>query len=99
MMRNVKRNYMHMQTRRSRPITKQNLEKIKTKLDRRKLQHVLFWAIAVVVFHSMARLGEILQTNPTCTSTAIRLQHLSLEKGENGPYTTITLLTFKTHDL
>src|SRR2546423_15276210 len=71
MMRNVKRNHVHTQTRRSRPITRQNLEEIKVKLDRRKPQHVLFWAIAVVAFHFMARLGEILQTDPTHTSTAI----------------------------
>ena len=98
MMKNVKRNHVHTQAKRSQPITGQNLAELRAKLDGNNPRHALFWAIATVAFHAMARLGEILPIDQSRTDFAIRLRHLTLEKGENGPYATITLPTSKTHD-
>jgi hypothetical protein len=46
----------------------------------------------------MARLGKLLLTDQERAVLAIQLRHLRLEKGENGPYATVTLPTSKAHN-
>jgi len=98
MLRSIKRNFLHQGTRRARPISSEHLKTLKGRLNLRKPRHALFWAVAVVAFHAMARLGELLPATNSRIEFSIRLKHLTLEKGPKRPYALIMLPTTKVHD-
>lgn len=98
MLRNIKRNHTHTKARRSKPITKEHLRAMKSRLDLSNPRHALFWAVASVAFHAMARLGELLPPDQARAERAVRLDHLVIDAGDKGPYATITLPTSKTHN-
>jgi integrase len=97
-LKNIKRNHVHMAAKQSKPITIQQLAILKSRLTLSNPRHSLFWAVATVAFHAMARLGEMLPADDTRAQWSVRLAHLTLGNGENGPYATITLPRSKTHD-
>src|SRR5947209_8503494 len=98
MTKNVKRNHVHTHAIQSKPITTEHLGQIKARLDLSNPRHALFWVVATVTFYAMARLSEIVMPEQAHTDTAIKLWHLTVGKGKEGPYATIMLPTSKTHD-
>src|SRR5579883_1387101 len=98
MLKSIGRNHMYECANRSTPIIKKQLSIMKARLDLDNPRHTLFWAVATMAFHAMAKLGEVLLADQSRVQMAICLQHLVLEKGDNGPYALITLLTSKTHN-
>jgi len=98
MLRSNKRNFLHTESTRCTPITGEHLRLLKRRLDLARPRHALFWAVASIAFHAMARLGEILPADNSRIALSIRLQQLRVERADDGPYALITLPRSKVHD-
>src|SRR2546421_6856248 len=98
MLKNVKRQHCHKKPIQKPHVTKEMLMKIRNVLDLEDGEQLLVWTIAMVAFHSLARLGELVVSSASKMEQMIRLEHLVFHNVGKVPFATITLPHLKVHD-
>ena len=98
MIRNMKRNHLHGSADRANPITEHYLTILKSRLDLKKPQYALLWAVTSVTFYTMVHFGEILPLDNLRINLSIRLNQLKIDHRPKGLYATMMLPHSKVHN-
>jgi hypothetical protein len=98
LLKNATRKHIHKRITQSQHMTIDMVRLVRSKLDLKQEEHLMFWAIFSVAFYSMARLSELVLEKEQDTASALTLGHIKIEETKEAPGVSILLPRSKCHD-